>query len=294
MKLIKINDINIPEVQIYNERSETHLKRMFEPKAGLFIAETPNVIMRAIDAGFKPYSILAEEKYLNSDVLEKASRASGTDDFPVYTADSEVLSKIAGYKLTRGILCALHRKENGCSDKADPANDPVTDLIGKLPLNNKKTSRIAILEDVMNPTNLGAIFRSAAALDIDAVILTNGCTDPLYRRASRVSMGCVFQIPWTVLGKAYPDTATLLRSLKEKGYVTVAMALKNDSVSISDKKLKNADKLAIILGTEGEGLKDSTIASCDHTAKIPMSHGVDSLNVAAASAVIFWEMTKPE
>ena len=222
------------------------------------------MILRALNAGYRPLSLLLEKKHIEGQAAEIISRCG---DIPVYTAEFDLLTRLTGFQLTRGALCAMLRRflpsvENVC----------------------RSARRIAVLENVMNPTNVGAIFRSAAALNMDAVLLTPGCSDPLYRRASRVSMGTVFQIPWTFL-----DSQTDLHDL---GFKTVAMALRDDSYSIDDPKLRAEEKLAIILGTEGEGLKDETIAACDYTVKIPMSHGVDSLNVAAASAVAFWELGK--
>lgn len=271
--LIEITDFNTPELDIYARFTEVQLLRIYEPETGLFIAESPKVITRALDAGYVPISFLAERKHLIGETLEVITRCNNV---PVYVADFEVLAKLTGYQLTRGMLCAMQRKplpniEETCSD----------------------ARRIAVLENVVNPTNVGAIFRSAAALNIDAVLLTSGCSDPLYRRAARVSMGTVFQIPWTFLDTHVTDEAiSYLTPLQNLGFKTAAMALSDNSVSIDNPMLLSEKKLAIVLGTEGDGLAASTIADCDYTVRIPMSHGVDSLNVAAASAVAFWELGK--
>lgn len=251
--------------------SETQLFHFYEPEQGLFIAESPNVINRAMSAGYMPDSFLIDSAYYTEQVREIISQFPNA---PVYIADSSVLNSIPGIHLTRGVLCAMRRKATGYDAEI---------LSGK--------NRIVILENVMNPTNLGAIFRSAAALGMDAVLLTSGCTDPLYRRAARVSMGTVFQIPWAYLPDA-PTAADAISMIKNMGYRSAAMALCDDSVSIDNENVRSAEKLAIVLGTEGEGLASETIAACDWTVRIPMSHGVDSLNVAAASAVAFWEMRK--
>jgi len=272
MKMIEIEDIHIPELSIYLNLNETQLLHYYEPELGIFIAESPNVIIRALDAGCEPISMLCEARYLENETAEIVQRcaASGKQDIPVYVGSNELLRGITGFSLTRGILCAMRRKE---------LPNPLQ-LVSDF-------SRIVILEDVVNPTNVGAIFRSAAALGMDAVLLTRPSSDPLYRRASRVSMGTVFQIPWTYLGE---DEADDLKQLREMGYRTVAMALCEDSVNINDPSLRKEEKLAVIMGTEGEGLKQETISACDYTVCIPMTHGVDSLNVAAASAVAFWEL----
>lgn len=264
--IIEITDFNHPDLDIYARYSEVQLLHINEPKEGYFIAESPKVIERALDAGYEPVSILVERKQIPTVASNIITRCSDT---PVYTADFDVLTNLTGFKLTRGMLCAMKRKkllsvEEVCCNK----------------------QRIAVLEDVVNPTNIGAIFRSAAALNMEAVLLTPACSNPLYRRAIRVSMGCVFQIPWTYLG------SDGISQLKELGFKTAAMALSNDSISISHPTLINENKLAIVLGTEGDGLASKTIANCDYTVKIPMSNGVDSLNVAAASAVAFWELGK--
>lgn len=268
--IIEINDITVPELDVYARISEVQLLRYYEPKPGLFIAESPKVIERALNAGYEPLSFLVEHKDLEGEaeqILERYPK------IPVYTAEYDVLVGMTGYALARGMLCAMKRRRL-------PSVEEIC----------QNTSRIAILENVVNPTNIGAIFRSAAALHMDAVLLTSGCSDPLYRRAARVSMGTVFQIPWTYFDKksSWPEEG--MKSIQNLGFKTVAMALRDDSFSIDDPKLLAEEKLAIVLGTEGDGLASQTIADCDYTVKIPMSHGVDSLNVAAASAVAFWEL----
>lgn len=273
MKIIPITELHTPELEIYNERREVQLLHYYEPDFGLFIAESPNVILRALAAGYEPLSMLMEQREADSDkgqeILHKIPEA-----VPVYVSSNEVLSEISGFKLARGMLCAMRRRE-----------------LPKMEDLCRDARRIAVLENVVNPTNVGAIFRSAAALGIDAVLLTKGCSDPLYRRAARVSMGTVFQVPWTILeAEDWPDSA--MRQLRNMGYRTAAMALKEDSLRPDAQELHNVEKLAIILGTEGEGLAADTIADCDATVCIPMAHGVDSLNVAAASAVAFWELCK--
>ena len=264
---IEITDFSAPELDIYARLTEAQLLNRFEPKKGMFIAESPKVISRALDAGCKPVSLLVERNHVNEEAREAIERCG---DIPVYTASLEVLTQLTGFQLTRGMLCAMRRPPL-------PAVEAVL----------QGARRIAILEDVMNPTNVGAIFRSAAALGIDAILLTPACTNPLYRRSARVSMGTVFQIPWTYLHQWPEPDIAYLRSM---GFKTAAMALKEDSVSIDDPALRAEEKLAVILGTEGDGLAASTISDCDYTVMIPMSHGVDSLNVAAASAVAFWEL----
>ena len=270
--IIEITDFQAPELDVYARLSENQLLNRCEPEKGMFIAESPRVIERALDAGCTPVSFLAEETHLKSQERELIRRCG---DIPVYTAKPEVLTQLTGYKLTRGMLCAMRRK---------PLPE-VRDIC-------RGAGRVAILENVMNPTNVGAIIRSAAALNMDAVLLTPGCSNPLYRRAARVSMGTVFQIPWTFLEEKetgiWPDEG--MKYLKELGFRTASMALHDESVDIDDRRLREAEKLAVILGTEGEGLCDGTIALSDYTVKIPMAHGVDSLNVAAASAVTFWEL----
>ena len=272
--IIEITDLSLPELDIYARLPEIQLLRLYEPAPGLFIAESPKVIERALHAGYEPISCLVERRHITGEAREILARIG---DIPVYTADYDLLVQLTGFALTRGMLCAMRRA-------ALPSIEEVC----------AGARRIAILENVVNPTNVGAIFRSAAALNMDAVLLTPGCCDPLYRRAIRVSMGTVFQVPWTFLGKKpsdWPDNT--LPRLQALGFRTAAMALCDDSVSIDDPRLMAEEKLAIILGTEGEGLADTTIADCDYTVKIPMSHGVDSLNVAAASAVAFWQLGRP-
>ena len=269
--IIEITDFNAPELDVYARISEIQLLNRAEPEKGIFIAESPKVIERALDSGCQPISFLVEHKHVEGEAKELIRRCG---DIPVYTAEFDVLTQLTGFKLTRGMLCAMRRR----------ALPKMEDLCGN-------ARRIAVLENVVNPTNVGAIFRSAAALGIDAVLLTGGCSDPLYRRAARVSMGTVFQVPWTILEtKDWPEHT--MEQLRKMGYHTVAMALKEDSLRPDDEKLHNVEKLAIILGTEGEGLAADTIADCDDTVCIPMAHGVDSLNVAAASAVAFWELCK--
>ncbi len=265
--IIEITDFNSPQLDIYARMSEGQLLNRHEPEKGIFIAESPKVVERALDAGCEPISMLVERKHIDGEAKPIIDRCR---EVPVYTAPFEVLTRLTGFKLTRGMLCAMHR----------PQLPNVSEVCSK-------ARRIAVLENVMNPTNVGAIFRSAAALNMDAVLLTHGCSNPLYRRAIRVSMGTVFQIPWTFL-----DKEKGVSELKELGFKTAAMALTDDSVSIDNEELLAEEKLAIVLGTEGDGLAKETIADCDYTVKIPMSHGVDSLNVAAASAVAFWQMGK--
>lgn len=269
---IEITDFTAPELDVYARIPEVQLLRFYEPKPGLFIAESPKVIQRAANAGYQPVSFLVQHKDLEKEGKELLQKFPG---IPVYTADYEVLVKLTGFALTRGMLCAMTRRDL----------PSVEDIC-------KNARRIAILENVVNPTNIGAIFRSAAALHMDAVLLTPGCCDPLYRRATRVSMGTVFQIPWTYFHKKVSWPEAGMEQLRSLGFKTVAMALRNDSISIDAPALQAEEKLAIILGAEGDGLMDATITSCDYTVKIPMSHEVDSLNVAAASAVAFWELGK--
>lgn len=264
--IIEINDSLKAELDIFTALSEPQLLHFFEPGPGLFITESPKVIERALNAGYEPYALLMERNDINGQMKELIPRCGGA---PVYIADYNEITAVTGFKLIRGALCAFRRTEL-------PA-------VEKLCSNAR---RVAVLENVVNPTNIGAIFRSAAALNIDAVLLTPACCDPLYRRSSRVSMGTVFQIPWTYLDSN--DNYT--RQLRDMGFTTAAMALSDDSVSIDAPELADIAKLAIVLGTEGEGLADKTVADCDYTVKIPMSHGVDSLNVAAASAVAFWQL----
>ncbi|MDO4284282.1 MAG: RNA methyltransferase [Eubacteriales bacterium] len=312
--ITEITDFTAPELDVYARLSEAELLHLYEPERGVFIAESPKVIERALAAGYEPISLLTEQKRLEKEALPLLERCPG---LPVYTAQLSVLTQLTGYQLTRGLLCAMYRKTL-------PSVEEVC----------AGARRIAVLEDVVNPTNVGAIFRSAAALHMDAVLLTRGCSDPLYRRAIRVSMGTVFQIPWTFLprektradeGKGaeaesaerqgslaeerteQPDAGdqtegsgrlsdmdgrrgASLEMLRRLGFKTAAMALREDCVPVDDPELLGEEKLAIVLGTEGDGLADGTIADCDYTVRIPMAHGVDSLNVAAASAVAFWEL----
>ena len=260
--IIEITEYSAVELDMYARLNEAQLLHYYEPELGLFITESPLVIGRALDAGYEPVSLLLEKKHVDAQAKDIIDRCG---DIPVYAAELSVLTQMTGFQLTRGALCAMKRKEL----------PSVKEIL-------KDAKRVVVLESVMNPTNIGAIFRSAAALNMDAVLLTKGCSDPLYRRASRVAMGTVFQIPWTTIDD--------LNELKELGFKTAAMALCDDSVSIDDPELMSEEKLAIVLGTEGDGLAKSTIADCDYTVKIPMSHGVDSLNVAAASAVAFWQL----
>lgn len=274
--IIEITDFTAPELDVYARLTEAQLLNREEPAKGLFIAESPKVIDRALDAGCQPVSLLMERKHIDSQAKDVIDRCG---DIPVYTSSLEILTKLTGFQLTRGVLCAMRR----------PQLPTVEDTL-------KDARRIVILENVMNPTNVGAIFRSAAALGMDAVLLTPGCSNPLYRRAARVSMGTVFQIPWTFIGSSMSDwPGPGMKKLAELGFKTAAMALRDDSVSIDDPKLLAEEKLAIILGSEGDGLTNSTIADCDYTVRIPMYHDVDSLNVAAASAVAFWQLrSRPE
>ena len=278
MNVIEIQDFEAPELDVYARLTENQLVNRADPAKGMFIAESPKVIMRALDAGCVPFSVLMEKRQLKTEgeALEAVRMCSSTNkEFPVYVAEFEVLTKLTGFQLTRGMLCAMYRP------KLQTPQEICRDA-----------RRIAVLENVVNPTNVGAIFRSAAALNMDAVLLTPACSDPLYRRAIRVSMGTVFQIPWTYIGEKAADWPKDMEQLRQMGFQTVAMALREDSLGIDDKRLHAVDKLAILLGTEGEGLADETLAQCDYTVRIPMSHGVDSLNVAAASAVAFYELGK--
>lgn len=265
--IIEITNFSNPELDIYARLNENQLRTYYEPKPGIFIAESPNVIERALNGGYEPLSLLTEKNQL-SETAERIIDRIG--HVPVFTAETDVISKLTGFAMTRGLLCAMKRKPL----------PSVTEICAGV-------RRIAVLENVMNPTNVGAIFRSAAALGMDAVLLTSGCSDPLYRRASRVSMGTVFQIPWTFIDES--DTVQVLKNL---GFQTAAMALSDVAIDIDDPALAKAGKLAVILGTEGDGLAEKTIADCDYTVCIPMAHGVDSLNVAAASAVAFWQLCR--
>lgn len=263
--IIEITDFSAPELDVYARLTEGQLLNRHEPEKGIFIAESPKVIERALDAGCVPVSFLAEDRHIETQAKELINRCG---EIPVYTAPFDVLTQLTGFKLTRGMLCAMHRP---CLPSAEALC--------------RNSRRIAVLENVVNPTNVGAIIRSAAAMQMDAVLLTAGCSDPLYRRAIRVSMGTVFQIPWTFL-----DDPDWMQQLKRSGFCTAAMALSENTISIDDKRLHAQERLAVILGTEGEGLKPETISKSDYAVKIPMAEGVDSLNVAAASAVAFWEL----
>lgn len=262
--IIEISDITAPELDIFARLTESQLRNRLEPERGIFIAESPKVISVALDAGYCPAALLMERRHIEGDGRNIIARCG---DIPVYTADREILEKLTGYRLTRGVLCAMLR--------------PIPSAMEGV---CKEAKRIAVLEGIVDSTNIGAIFRSAAALGIDGILLTNSCCDPLCRRAVRVSMGTVFQIPWARIDDSWPGV------LQEMGFKTAAMALSDKAVSVDDPQLKSAEKLAIVLGTEGDGLSANTIADCDYTVCIPMYHGVDSLNVAAASAVAFWEL----
>lgn len=263
-KIIRITDFSAPELDIYARKTENQLLNREHPAEGIFIAESPKVVERALDAGYVPVSVLVEDRHMDGEAKDVLTRVG---DVRVYTAPFDVLTKLTGFQLTRGVLCAMRRK-------ALPSLEET--LAG--------ATRIAVLENVMNPTNVGAIFRSAAALGIDAVLLTPGSSNPLYRRAIRVSMGTVFQVKWTFA----PDNWQAV--LKRMGFATAALALRDDTLSIRNPRLAAEEKLALVLGTEGDGLADGTITSCDYTVKIPLAHGVDSLNVAAASAVAFFQL----
>lgn len=267
--ITEIKDFNAPELDVYARLTENQLLNRHEPEKGVFIAESPLVIERALDTGCVPISFLVEKRHIETQAKHLIERCGS---IPVYTAEFDVLTKLTGFQLTRGMLCAMYRPqlltvEEVCSN----------------------TRRVAVLENVVNPTNIGAIFRSAAALNIDAVLLTQACSNPLYRRAIRVSMGTVFQIPWTFIDE---EETGYIEQLRYLGFKTAAMALDENSISIDNKALNAEERLAIILGTEGEGLDKNTIRDCDYTVCIPMAHGVDSLNVAAASAVAFWQLGK--
>ena len=269
--IIEITDFSAPELDVFAHLTHAQLRNRLEPEKGVFIAESPKVIHRALDAGYRPLSILTERKHIEGQGREVIERCG---DVPVYTADRELLAGLTGYELTRGVLCAMSR----------PRLPTVEELCAN-------ARRVAVLEGIADATNVGAIFRSAAALGMDAVLVTPTCCDPLYRRAVRVSMGTVFQVPWTVIGEDYTQWPQPgLARLNALGFKTAAMALSDNSVSIDDPVLASEEKLAIVLGTEGDGLSARTIANCDYTVKIPMYHQVDSLNVAAASAVAFWEL----
>jgi tRNA G18 (ribose-2'-O)-methylase SpoU len=275
--IIKITSLDLPELDIFSKLTGAQLRNKLEPEKALFIAESPTVIEVALNAGCRPIAFLGDERLLNSAVTKIIDRLSSLDEtIPIYLASREVLSTLTGFELTRGALCAMKR----------PSMPTVEDIC-------KGARRIAVFESITDTTNIGALFRSAAALAIDAVLVTPTCCDPLARRAVRVSMGTVFQVPWTKIGEAKEDWPEKgLAQLNSLGFKTVAMALTDDSVSIDDEGLMREERLAIILGTEGDGLSKSTIAKTDYTAKIPMSHGVDSLNVAAAGSVAFWQLTR--
>ena len=269
--VIEITDFSAPELDVYARLTEAQLLNRFEPAKGMFIAESPKVIHRALDGGCQPVSMLMERKDIDGSAAEILARCP---EIPVYTADEDLLCKLTGYHLTRGVLCAMRRPQL-------PAVEEIC----------RSANRIVILENVQNPTNVGAIFRSAAAMHMDAVLVSPTCCDPLHRRAVRVSMGTVFQIPWTRIGASAADWPEHgLQQLKELGFKTAALALNKNAISIEDPALLSEPKLAVILGTEGDGLSADTIASCDYTVCIPMAHGVDSLNVAAAGAVAFWQL----
>ena len=267
-----ITDFDAPDLDVYARLSEVQLLNRAEPEKGLFIAESEKVVTRALDAGYEPVSFLMEKRQIEGEGKPLLERCP---DIPVFVSEEKVLKELTGFPMTRGILCAMRRR-----------------ILPSVEELCRNACRIAVLENVVNPTNLGAIFRSAAALGIECVILTFDCTDPLYRRAARVSMGTVFQVPWTFFDKrtAWPEEG--MKLLKAMNFKTAAMALSNESISIADPVLKKEEKLALLLGSEGPGLMPSTIAACDYTVKIPMAENVDSLNVAAASAVAFWELQK--
>ena len=269
--IIEVTDLSMPELEPFTRLTEAQLRNRLEPEKGIFIAESPKVILRALDAGYEPVSLLMEHRQLTGQGSGVPARCAG---IPVYTASRELLAELTGYPLTRGVLCAMRR----------PKLPSVEELCAG-------ARRVAVLEGIVDSTNIGAIFRSAAALNMDAVLVTPTCSDPLYRRAVRVSMGTIFQVPWTRIGEEpsqWPDAG--LRRLRSLGFRTAAMALSDDSVSIDDPRLLAEERLAIVLGTEGDGLVARTIAACDYTVRIPMAHEVDSLNVAAASAVAFWQL----
>ena len=271
--IINITDLNMPELDVFVRLTGPQLRNKLEPDKGIFIAESPTVIEVALNSGCRPISMLTDERLLDGTVERLAPKLG---DIPIYSANRSLLRELTGFELTRGALCAMYR----------PALPPLEEIC-------KNARRVAVFEEVADSTNIGALFRSAAAFDIDAVLITPTCCDPLCRRAVRVSMGTLFQIPWTKIGDCEADwPENGINQLKAMGFKTAAMALSDNSVSIDDKKLMAEEKLAIILGTEGNGLKKETIASCDYTVKIPMSHGVDSLNVAAAGAVAFWQLSR--
>ena len=265
--IIEVTDPTAPELDVYARLTEAQLRNRLEPDKGVFIAESPKVIATALDAGYEPLSLLMERRHIEGDAQPILARCGG---IPVYTAERETLARLTGFELTRGVLCAMRR----------PRLPSVEEVCAR-------ARRVAVLEGIVDHTNVGAIFRSAAALGIDAVLVTPTCCDPFYRRAVRVSMGTVFQVPWAYLPEGWTE---LLHTL---GFRTAAMALRDDSVRLDDPRLAAERKLAVVMGTEGDGLADATIAACDYTVRIPMHHGVDSLNVAAASAVAFYQLGKP-
>ena len=267
LHIIEVTDLAAPELDVYARLTEAQLRNRLEPDKGVFIAESPKVIATALDAGYEPLSLLMERRHIEGDAQPILARCGG---IPVYTAERETLARLTGFELTRGVLCAMRR----------PALPTVEEVCAR-------ARRVAVLEGIVDHTNVGAIFRSAAALGIDAVLVTPTCCDPFYRRAVRVSMGTVFQVPWAYLPEGWTE---LLHTL---GFRTAAMALRDDSVRLDDPRLAAERKLAVVMGTEGDGLADATIAACDYTVRIPMHHGVDSLNVAAASAVAFYQLGKP-
>ena len=267
LHIIEVTDLAAPELDVYARLTEAQLRNRLEPDKGVFIAESPKVIATALDAGYEPLSLLMERRHIEGDAQPILARCGG---IPVYTAERETLARLTGFELTRGVLCAMRR----------PRLPSVEDVCAR-------ARRVAVLEGIVDHTNVGAIFRSAAALGMDAVLLTSAGSDPLYRRAVRVSMGTVFQVPWAYLSEGWTE---LLHTL---GFRTAAMALRDDSVRLDDPRLAAERKLAVVMGTEGDGLADATIAACDYTVRIPMHHGVDSLNVAAASAVAFYQLGKP-
>ena len=269
--IIEIADYEAPELDVFARLNERELCPRDQRESAIFIAESPNVIHRALDAGFQPLSLLMERRHIEGQASGIVARCG---EIPLYTASLEILTRLTGFKLTRGVLCAMRRRPERTVEEVCAG-----------------ARRIVVLEDIMNPTNLGAVFRSAAALGMDGVLLTPACTDPLYRRCVRVSMGTVFQVPWARIGREmdqWPGPG--MTRLRDQGFRTVAMALREDAIPVDDPALAAEEKLAIVLGTEGDGLASGTIADCDYTAMIPMSHGVDSLNVAAASAVAFWQL----
>ena len=268
-RLIRIDSLDEPELSVFQQRSEVQLLRYNEPEPGIFICESCKVIKRALDAGYEPMSFLVSEQAVEETDAMLGNISETVKEIPVFFGSDDVLKDISGYSLTGGMLCAMKRKHLKTIEKITEGR-----------------RRIAVLENVQNPTNVGSIFRSAAALGVEAVLLTYDSSDPLYRRSARVSMGTVFQIPWTIIDK----NADYLRILSDNGFSAIAMALSDNSVSIDDPRIKAEEKIAVILGNEGYGLCDDTIKRSDYVAKIPMNPVVDSLNVGAASAVMFWEL----